>query len=133
MSPKTIEDIFKIRPLYEDSENECNVHIGRDYEFPDWRQLSLIVRVDTDHVDDERSREYEYIAEQCGCNPYGIQFLCAINPKTGEWIAFPCICIPIEGMEDSYRGNGDIEKCLMDIVGEKYNFDSRKELFCEKH
>lgn len=39
---------------------------------------------------------------------------------------------PIEGMEDSYRGNGDIEKCLIDIVGEMYIFDSRKELFCEK-
>ena len=132
MEPKALEDIAKIRPLYEDCKDECHVHIRCDYVLSDWRQLSLIVCVDTDHVNDERSREYEYIAEQCGCSPYGIQFLCAINQKTGEWIAFPCICMPMEGMEDSYRGNGDIEKCLMHIVGEKYNFDSRKELFCEK-
>lgn len=37
MEPKTIEDIAKIRPLYEDSKNECHAHIERDYELPDWR------------------------------------------------------------------------------------------------
>ena len=131
--PSKIEDIWEIEPMHRTPEDECHAHIGHKYKYDEWRSLTTAVCINGDVVgmDDDRRSIFERVSLTLGCSACGFSFICAINPKTGEWVAFPQLCEPIDGINSRYVGNGLMEDCLKSVIGEKFGFDGEKELYCE--
>lgn len=131
--PANVKDLAKIEPMHRHSENECYRHLDADYKFPGWRSGIMVVRVNTSAVEaeDDRLLNFEEKLLECGSNPYGVQFACAICLDTGEWIAFLQSCEPINGIKGCYTGKDLIEKYLKRAVGEAFKFDGENDLFCE--
>ena len=132
--PSKIEDIWEIEPMRRTPDNECHAHIEHKYKYDEWRRLTIAVCVNEDVVsmDDDRRLIFERASLAHSCSSYGFSFICAINPKTGEWIAFLQLCEPIDGVNGCYTGNGSMEDCLKGVIGEKFGFDGEKELYCER-
>ncbi len=114
-------------------DNECHAHIEYKYKYDGWRSLTIAVCINGYVVgmDDDRRLTFERASLTHSCSAYGFSFICAINPNTGEWIAFPQLCEPIGGINSRYAGNGLMEDCLKSAIGKKFGFDGEKELYCE--
>lgn len=128
----TKEQIGKMKPIYELIRDECHIHIDMEYEDEDWRSRRILVRPGHYRSEEEHKRQERFEEEifDKSCNPYGIEFLCAIYIKDKKWIAYPVTCEGIDRLKDYYVGSGDIEESLKHIVAERFGF-KENELFCE--
>ncbi len=132
--PSKIGDIWEIKPMRRTPDDECHAYVEHKYKYDGWLSLTIAVCINGDVVgtDDDRRLIFERASLTHSCSACGFPFICAINPNTGEWIAFPQLCEPIDGINSSYAGNGLMEDCLKGVIGEKFGFDGEKELYCER-